>query len=138
MDNAGIGSSSIVLVFSVLCLAIFAVISLMPAMTEQTLIERELELVRSFYAADTLAEKVLAEILSADEVPESFMGIEIFGYWDFDLMAEVVDFSIPITDYREVYVTVIIEDDSYKILNWYIRNVAEWETETFLNVWQGF
>ena len=138
MNNAGIGSASIVLVFAVLCLAIFAVISLVPAMTEQTLIERELSLVNSFYAADTLAEKVLAEIIVADEIPTSVRGIDVFADWDWELMAEVVSFSTPVTDTRELSVTVKIGDDSYEILAWHMVDIGLWEIDDFLNVWQGF
>ena len=138
MNNAGIGSASIVLVFAVLCLAIFAVISLVPAMTEQTLIERELRLVDSFYAADTLAEKVLAEILAADEIPTSVRGVDVFVDWDWDLMAEVVSFSTPVTDIRELSVTVKIDDDTYEILAWHMVDIGLWEIDDFLNVWQGF
>jgi len=138
MNRGGIGSASIVLVFAVLCLAIFTVISLMPAMTEQTLIERELQLVEAFYAADTLAEKILAEILAADTVPETVMGIDIeFVDFDFFLMAEIISFSAPVIGTRELYVEVALGWDFYEIMAWHMYDAAGWDADETLNVFQG-
>ena len=138
MNNGGIGSASIVLVFAVLCLAIFSVISLVPAMTEQTLIDREARLVGAFYSADTLAEKILAEILEADEIPETIRGVDIIAYWDWDLLAERVYFATPVSDTRELYVSVLIGDGYYEILTWSMVDIGDWEADESLNVWQGF
>ncbi|MCL2386599.1 MAG: hypothetical protein FWC89_03515 [Defluviitaleaceae bacterium] len=137
MSRGGIGSASIVLIFAVLCLAIFAVISLVPALNEQTLIETEVRLVQSFHAADALAEQILAEILELNEVPEEVRGIEISAYWDWDLLAEVISFICPISDTKGLLVTISRDFDSYEILTWRMINMAEWEADDRLNVWQG-
>jgi len=138
MSRGGIGSASMVLVFAVVCLTIFTVISFVSALTEQSLIEAEVRLVKAYYAADTLAEQILAEILASDEPPENILGIEIAAYWDWDTFAEIVSFIAPISDNKELYVNVSISEDSYEILTWRMYEIGEWQADQTLNVWQGF
>jgi len=137
MSRGGIGSASIVLVFAVLCLTIFTVITLVPALTEEILIDSEVRLVKDFYAADTLAEQVLAEILASSYTPESVMGVEITSYWCWDTFTELVYFVSPISDTKELYVVVSIDFESYSILTWRMTEIGEWDSDRPLNVWQG-
>ena len=138
MSRGGIGSASIVLVFAVLCMAIFTAISFVSALTEQSLIEAELRMVTAYHAADTLAEQVLAEILAAEETPESVLGVEIYSYWDWDIFAERVYFVTNISETKELFVEVAIGEDGYEILNWRMYNIGEWEADERLNVWPGY
>jgi len=136
MSRGGVGSASIVLIFAILCLTIFTVISFMPALIEQNLINAEVQLVEAYYVADTLAERVLAEILSTDV--ENVLEVEITSYWDWDLMVERVSFVCPISETKELYVVVEIGSDFYNILNWQVRATGEWEPDDRLNVWPGY
>jgi len=139
MSRGGIGSASIVLIFVVVCLTIFTVVSFVTASTEEALINTELQLVREYYEADALAEQILAEILSTSgEIPESIRGIEIYAHWDWDSLAEIVAFVCPVSDVMDLYVVVAIRDDSYEILVWRMYRAGEWEADDTLNVWQGF
>ena len=139
MNRGGVGSASIVLVFAVLCLTIFTVISYVSAMTERNLIESEVRLVKAYYVADTLAERVLGEILALagerEEIPEIILGVEIEAYWDEELVE--VSFSCAISDTTELYTVVAIRGDEYEILTWKIRPTVEWESDDRLDVWQG-
>jgi len=137
MNRGGVGSASIVLIFAVLCLTIFTVVSLLSALTEESLIDAEVHLVEAFYEADTLAELILAEVLSAEIVPEAVRGVEIYADWDWDLMAEVISFTAPVSDTKELYVIVAIGFDYYEILSWRMYNIGEWEADDRLNVWTG-
>ena len=138
MSRGGIGSASIVLVFAVVCLTIFTVMAYGSALMDERLIESEVRLIEAFYAADSLAEQVLAEVLTSEIVPDYIMGVEIFSYWDWDILAEIVSFVSPITDTREIYVSVAIYEDSYRILTWRVYETGEWEVYDRLNVWPGF
>ncbi|MDR0273536.1 MAG: hypothetical protein LBI27_09495 [Clostridiales bacterium] len=138
--RGGIGTASVVLVFTVLCLSIFTVTALVPAMLDRRMIEAEVEFVTSYYSADTLAEQIFSEIISfgfAAETPENVMGVEINSYWDWDLFAEVVYFTIPITETQLLYTSFGIFEDSHKIFAWQMVNASEWEADGRLNVWQG-
>ena len=139
MNRGGVGSASIVLIFAVLCLAIFTMISYMSALADEVLIEREVTLVRAFYEADVLAEKILHEILTADgEVPYSALGVEITSFWDFDLWAEKVSFAVPISEKQELYVVAVISESSYEILTWRIQLEGDWDPFVIFPIFSGF
>ena len=138
MSRGGIGSASIVLVFAVLCLTIFTVISLSSALTEQSLIDLEVRTVQAFYQADVLAEKILAEILQAPATPDNILGVDIYADWDWDYFAERVFFAVPISDTTDLYVEVLIEEDAYTILTWRMQQFGDWEVDDILNLWTGF
>ena len=138
MNRGGVGSASIVLIFAVLCLTIFTMISYASAMADEVLIRREVDLVKNFYAADVLAEQVLHEILISEGTPDNVLGIEIDSYWDMMLWAERVSFIVPISETNELYVVVVIGEHSYEILTWRMQLIGEWEPFFEWNLWQGF
>ena len=139
LKRGGIGSASIALIFVVLCMTIFTVISFVFAISEESLIQNEVDSVKAFYAADTLAEQVLAEILSAEgAVPVSAMGIDIFSRWDIGLMAEIVYFTIPVMDNSELYVAIELDGFNYNIISWRMYPMGLWEADDNINIFQGF
>jgi len=137
MGKNGIGSASIVLVFVVLCLTIFAVISLVPALTERNLADAEVRLVQDFFAADALAEQILAELLLLDETPESIFGIEIYSYWNWDLIIEIVSFVLPVSDTHLLYVSAGLDFDEYHIFAWQMILADQWQADDGIDVWDG-
>ena len=137
MSRGGIGSASIMLVFVVLCLVIFSVISLVPALNSQTLIQAEVQLVTDFFAADALAEQIVAELITLDETPASILGIDIESYWSWDLFIEMASFAIPISDTQVLYVEIGIDFGSYEIFGWRMYNMEDWIADESLNVWTG-
>ena len=138
MNRGGIGSASLMLIFVVLCLTIFSVISLVPALTGQTLIQAELHLVESFFAADSKAEQIVAELLAVDETPEDIMGIEISSFFDWYSLLYIASFAVPITDSQVLYVSIGIDFDDYQILAWRMMNLDEWIADERLRVWPGY
>lgn len=139
----GIGSASIVLVFAVLCLTIFAIISYASAIADSTLVEVEAALLKSYYEADTLAESVFAEILAAESVPETVQGVEILYEWNFDIEtmedSETISYACPISEKKELYVVIAVNGGFFDIQTWRMRDVGEWETDDEpLNLWPGF
>lgn len=129
------------LVFAVLCLTIFTVVSYVSAMAEQNLITAEVKLVKAYHAADTLAEIILSEIIEYAEqmleTPETILGVDITSYWDWGLVAEIVSFACFISDNLELYVVVAIGETDHTVLTWQMRQIGEWEADERLNVWQG-
>jgi len=141
MSRGGLGSATIVLVFAVLCLSIFTVISFMPALIEQNLITTEVELVEAYFEADVLAERVVAEIL--DEVlafngtPEYVMGIGISSFMNFDTFEYIIYFQVPVADTHLLYIELSVLGDEYQILKWRLYNIIDWVPDDSLPVWQG-
>ena len=133
------GAASIVLVFAVLCLSIFAVVSFVPALREDALITREVERVAAFYAADAGAERILAQLLAADTTPEYIDGVRIYSEMDWDTFYYNVWFAYPMNDTLELYVHLAMDwiADSYTLREWRVVHIGAWDTDSTLNVWQG-
>ncbi|MCL2365022.1 MAG: hypothetical protein FWC71_10220 [Defluviitaleaceae bacterium] len=133
------GAASIVLVFAVLCLSIFAVVSFVPALREDALITREVERVAAFYTADMRAEQILAQLLVADELPEYIDGIRIYTDIDWDTFDVWVWFAYPMNDTLELIVHFALDGmNDYTLLAWRVVHVGTWEIDGSLDVWQGF
>ena len=133
----GVGSASIVLVFAVLCLAVFSLISYVVASNDKALVDAEAALVVGFFEADALAEKIVAEILDSDVVPESIHGVSIYQEWDFYTDALIFSFSSPISDVIAIFVRISVFADTFEILSWRMYNSSHWEYDASLNVWLG-
>ena len=58
----GVGYVSVMLIFAVICLTIFAVLSFKAALSNKTLNERSGDFLKQYYLADTAAKETLAEI----------------------------------------------------------------------------
>jgi hypothetical protein len=139
MGNGGIGvgSASIVLVFAVLCLTIFSLITFVVAGNDRALVDARVQLVSGYYEAEALAESVMFELLTAETTPASIRGVEINTRWDDTLNAVTTYFFSPISDIKALYVTLAIRDDSYDILGWRLYSVDEWKFDTSINIWTG-
>jgi len=133
----GIGSASIVLVFAVLCLTVFSLITFMVAGNDKTLVVAEAQLVTGYYEADALAEQVLAEIIGAGTIPETVLGVDIQTAWDSSAGAEVTFFNCPISDNKELYVSLAISGGKYDIISWRMRDTDEWAFDDIFDLWPG-
>jgi hypothetical protein len=127
--SIGVGSASIVLVFAVLCLTIFAVISYAASTSNSALVDVEKNMIQSYYQADVTAEKIFSELLNTGDVPESILGVELESGWDWDLEAEIVSFTVEISEMRELYVAIAFHEDHTDIVEWRMRNTGNWETD---------
>ena len=133
----GVGSASIVLVFAVLCLTVFSLITFVVASNDKALVDAETFLVTGYYEADTLAEHILAELLAADTLPSQVQGIEIRSQWNDELDMETTHFLCPISDIKALYVNLAFHEDSFDILSWRMYDTDDWIFDTSINVWSG-
>ena len=133
----GVGSASIVLVFAVLCLTVFSLITYVVAANDKALVDAEARLVTGFHEADALAERIVAEILDSDETPGTILGIEVEAAWDWESEAEIVYFSSPVSDRRSIFVRLAIHGDSYDIISWRMYDTNEWSFDDSISVWSG-
>ena len=133
----GVGSASIVLVFAVLCLTVFSLITFVVAGNDKSLVDTEARLVVGYYEADALAERIVADILAAEMIPESAQGVDIESYWDWELDADIAFFFCPISEQKSLFVRMAKYYDSYDILTWRMYDTDEWTFDDSLNVWEG-
>ena len=132
----GIGSASIVLIFAVLCMTIFSLISLQTALADKALTERQEGFFKEYYAADTQAEIFLSRLLSLNEIPETLDGIEVACTENPDF-TQTIRFAYPINDLRELSVEVVASFNGIEVLEWRVQDEGLWEISDELPVWGG-
>ena len=139
MDRSGIGigSTSLILIFIVLCLALFAFISYTSAENDMALAQAEAALIKGYYEADALSERVAAGILAAETIPTSLFGVEITSQWDASEAAQTAEFYSTVSDRKELHAKIAIYDDGYEVLAWRMRDTEEWRPDTNRPVWPG-
>jgi len=133
----GVGSASIVLVFAVLCLTIFSLITYVVAGNDKALVDAKVELVTGYYEADALAEQILWDILEAETIPDTIQDVYINTRFDEDLGVETIYFFCHVSDIKALYVNVVIRDDSFDILSWRMYDTDDWVFDDSINVWPG-
>ena len=122
---AAVGGSSLLVIFAVLCLTIFALLSLSTVQADGRLTNLRTDAVRAYYEAEEEAERILARLRCGKSVDGVTLTEEGYHY------------SCEVSDTQRLVVTVAIEDDGFEILQWQIVSVAEWETDDSLRVWDG-
>ena len=137
-SGVGVGSASMVLVFAVLCLSVFSLITFVVAINSKALAETEARLVEGYYEADLLAERILSEILDAGHIPGNILGVDVGYYWDWELDADIVQYACPLPGSEKwLYVKLAFYFDSYDVLSWRMWDTGDWTVDEGLNVWLG-
>ena len=124
-----VGGSSLLVIFAVLCLTVFAMLSMSTVLAEDRLRGNSADSVSEYYAADTEAERILSE-LRAGNIPD---GVEVTE-------DNVAKYSCPISETQSLFVEVAFKGelgDSYEITRWQAVYTADWRPDTTINVWVG-
>ena len=119
------GVSSLLIIFSVLCLTVFAILSVSTASAGSRLSEKAAQSVTDYYAADSRAEKTIADLRSG-ESPE---GVSADG--------DIYSFTCPASETLELQVKVRISGTDYEVLQWQMVSTADWQNDESLNLWDG-
>jgi len=122
---SAVGISSLLVIFAVLCLAVFALLSVSTVQAQKRLADSSREAVTGYYRADCEAEEILAS-LRGGELPE---GVTQNG--------DVFTYACRISDTQVLAVSVKLRENQYTILQWQAVSTADWETEDKLPVWGG-
>jgi Na+-transporting methylmalonyl-CoA/oxaloacetate decarboxylase gamma subunit len=112
-----VGGSSIITIFAVLSLLIFALLALSSASTNAKMIDKAADSVKKYYEADSSAEERLAQIRQEADGEYSY--------------------SYSITDTTELSVLVEKEGSNYYILEWQQKYVGDWQPDDTIEVWDG-
>ena len=120
-----VGGSSLLVVFAVLCLTVFALLSLSTVQANRRLAETSAASVQAYYEADCRAEEILAQLRSGQR-PE---GVSSAGneYW----------YTCPISDTQSLQVRVRLEDAAWTVLQWQAVSTVQWEADQGLDLWDG-
>lgn len=122
---AAVGGISLLVIFVVLCLTVFAVLSLSSVRAEGRLSEASAESVQAYYKADCEAEEMLAQ-LRAGIVPE---GVVAEG--------NRYRYECAVSDNQKLVVEAEVTGECYRILRWQTEATETWQTEDEFHVWDG-
>jgi len=121
-----VGGSSLLVIFAVLCLTVFALLSLSTVQADRRLADASAEAVKKYYEADTKAVQVLAS-LRQGQVPAG--AVEKNG--------EVYCYRQKVSEVQALEVEVKISDEKYEIVRWQLVSTTEWEEDDSVDVWSG-
>lgn len=120
-----LGGSSLLVIFSVLCLVCFALLSMSTVRASEQLSLTSEKGVTAYYQADARAEQILAR-LRRGEVPA---GVAVSG--------NTYSYSCPISPTQQLSVVVELMNGQYQILEWQATSTALWQAGGQLPVWTG-
>ncbi len=120
------GASSLLVIFSVLCLTVFSLLSLSTVSADHRIAEENFKAVESYYEADYEANRILAS-LRAGEMPDG-VSVDEEG---------TCSYNCSISDTQILVVEVSINGSEYEIQRWQAVSTYEWQPDTALPVWQA-
>ena len=120
-----VGASSLLVIFAVLCLTVFALLSIATVRADGRLAEQTRTAVTGYYTADCRAEAILAR-LRAGEMPDGVTRQD-----------NVYTYSCPISQNQALMVQVKMQGTSYEILRWQAGSTVNWQADDRLPVWTG-
>ena len=118
------GGSSLLVIFAVLCLTVFALLSLSTVQAEKRLADAAADAVTEYYAADLQAQEIFARLRSGETVD----GIQRSG--------GRYDYSCQISEHQILEVAVEKTGDGWDVLRWQVVAAAE-QSSAGLPVWNG-
>lgn len=121
-----VGASSLLVIFSVLCLTVFALLALNTATSSTKLSQSSAEGTAAYYKADSEANKILAMLRLGDVPPNVHADGNVYSY------------SCEISESQMLDVTVKINSQSdYTVLKWQRVSINEWKANDTIDVWDG-
>lgn len=119
------GGSSLLVIFAVLVLTVFLLLTLISVQADQRLADASEQAVRNYYAADLQAEEVFAR-LRTGEIPSQVQKEEN-RYW----------YTCPVTDSQYLAVVLRQDEAGWQVLRWQVVATTDTEPTATLPVWDG-
>lgn len=119
-----IGGSSLLVIFAVLCLTVFALLSLSTVQAEKRMSDTAAQAVTDYYAADLQAQEVFARLRGGETVS----GVEVKG--------NLYSYRCYISQHQTLEVELEQNADKWTVLRWQVVASAE-PVESVLPVWDG-
>lgn len=113
-----VGGTSLLVVFAVLCLTVFALLALGTVQADCRLSDASVNAVTGYYAADLEAEKIYAR-LRAGEIPAN-VSVE----------DNVYTYACTISDNQQLVVQLRKEESAWNVLQWRAVSTVEWNAES--------
>ncbi len=144
-----VGSASLVLIFAILCLTLFATLTLLCAKNEMNLTNKYSESVTQYYAADSKAEEnlqIIQEIFSsanktnADKTSYIITQCKKYNFTYVQKNNKIyITFNENINAQQVLHVTVKVNsiiDNEFEIIQWKKININEIDIDENINVYK--
>ena len=125
VGSSTVGGSSLLVIFAVLALTVFALLSLSTARAGERLSTTSADAVSAYYQADCRAEEILARLRSG-ELPDGVTAAD-----------NIYSYTCAISDTQALEVSVQLENGLYTILRWQSVSTTDWQPDDTLNLWDG-
>lgn len=125
VSPTAVGGASLLVVFAVLCITVFALLGLSTVQANRRLSQAYVQSVEDYYAADSEAQAVLAR-LRAGEVPE---GVKKDG--------DRYSYVCAVSDSCVLEAEVRVQGDEYTVLRWQTVPSQAWEAGAEPELWSG-
>lgn len=120
-----VGGSSLLVIFAVLCLTVFALLGLATVQANSRLSDASARPYPDIMRRIARRKPILAQLRSGT-VPE---GVSVRG--------DVYSYTCPISDTQMLQVEVQVDKSAYTVLRWQAVSTADWQAEEDLEVWDG-
>lgn len=135
-SRMNIGTTSLILIFIVLCLSTFGLLSLSNARGDLNLAEKNAEAVRTYYEADAQGElfvQMVDQALRDTAGEEAGLQEKLGQYYQ----AGTVQTDIGMDFGQALHVELLLTGTDYQIKNWNVYNRTELEIDRSIPVWDG-
>lgn len=147
-SKMNIGSSSLILIFIVLCLATFGLLSLSSAKSDWNLAEKNANSVKNYYDADKkgeefvkMVDEVLVQLQSKGLEEDAYLAEakrELSEYYREDTGFLTVEVPMDFDQALHIELSVTSDRDSrYLIESWKVINTVDYEIDDSMPVWGG-
>ena len=120
-----VGGISMLVAFAVLCLTVFALLSLSTVQAQSRLADASTRAVAEYYAADSAAVQILARLCAGDSPEEVTYQNGIYAY------------ACPISETQVLEVEVRLSGEDYEILRWQAVPDGQEGEESGFELWDG-
>ena len=135
-----IGSVSIVMIFSVLVLAVFSILTFLTSNNEKKLAEKSAKAVSLYYAADSVCEEKLADIKSIAEScdwDQALLKNSLPAGCDVQQIGDrlYISYSADIDKNRLISVLAEVRNKKIGVLKWEVVNSGSWNPDDEIHFW---
>ena len=127
---AAVGGSSLLVIFAVLCLTVFALLTLSTAAADSRLSQDAADAVEAYYQADSQAEALWARLRGGEQPEEVTETMEDAG-------STLYKYTVPISQEQELQVCLRLKDGTWTVVQWQAVSTADWQADEDLTVWDG-
>ncbi|MCR4955940.1 MAG: hypothetical protein K6A30_04585 [Lachnospiraceae bacterium] len=118
-----IGGSSLLVIFAVLCLTVFALLALATVKADMRMADESTKAVKNYYKADSEAEEILAKIREGETPAMVTNSGDYYAY------------STKVSGTQVLSVVVKVQGQDYRVYRWKVMQSQKWSPKEYMKVW---